>query len=522
MSSIDKIIENYENQKIEYVKLFVLSEPVPNQYGVTFKKHELGPIIYFTEVTIYELIITILIYEDIDMLTSIFKKKRVKKNIINLTNFEKTTLLIQAINFNNELLFCKIVDKLNINFDIFEETVLIITRAIKSNCPNKLIKVLERINRVISDSEKYMLIIKSINSNNIIIINIIINKFFSDNFDKKKFFIHNLRWVKYANLNPDSNKIFTDQFIEPYNKYVERSSIFESIIRSKNLEIISRILEVFYYHEPIANNFNMYLYVCLAMKFTSIEILGLIFMTCQFKITLAIVSEILFFSNITFNTDGVSLSFLMILNKISNKIKNEKCQIYSHFELNKFMIKSLNKIQDSKLDETNRLIYEKIREDNLNPLLTLCNQYSIKYITKKSYRDKVDSFLKNENLMLELDLSHYKEYIDTKLIKNAFELHLTGCQSIKNVSCLANVNTLDLSCCQNINNIDALCNVKHLNLNQCMGIYNVDALSSVNTLCLYKCKNIQNFSKLYNVDKLYLSKCQITFDVKTYTNLIII
>ena len=67
---------------------------------------------------------------------------------------------------------------------------------------------------------------------------------------------------------------------------------------------------------------------------------------------------------------------------------------------------------------------------------------------------------------------------------NVFELDLSGCDGITDVSMLGGVHTLNLRECEGITDVSALGGVQTLNLVECKGITDVSALGGVVNLTL--------------------------------------
>jgi hypothetical protein len=83
--------------------------------------------------------------------------------------------------------------------------------------------------------------------------------------------------------------------------------------------------------------------------------------------------------------------------------------------------------------------------------------------------------------------------VNYHLLSNLKSLTISGCKSIKDVSCFQNIPDLDLR--------------------KCSGITDVSSLSRVHSLCLAGCENITDVSALARVHKLDLSHCQQVTDL---------
>lgn len=144
--------------------------------------------------------------------------------------------------------------------------------------------------------------------------------------------------------------------------------------------------------------------------------------------------------------------------------------------------------------------------------LYLNKELSLKYYIKKRFRNSVNSFVSENNLLLSLRLFDCDDVTDVNVLKNAHLLCLSCCRNITDVSLLGHVYDLDLSCCTNITDVSMLGNVHTLNLSECY-IIDVDALGNVYDLDLNSCRDVSDVDMLGNVHTLNISYCQDIFDV---------
>lgn len=495
----------------------------------TFKKNETSKEIKFSSNSMCGLLVSILKHKkvDIDLLTSILQKKKIKKDINELTDSEKGLLIMLATNINTDVIFDKVIKRLKVNFNIIDAKPLnlIINIAIKTCNLYKLNKILENMDISVSnDNRKYFFIIMSISSGNIKVINIVINKFFSQDIILKNFFLNNKicidECIDDCTLKIYGNIIFDNEFLENFKNPDRLYGLLSIAIKTGEIDILEKILEVFY--DSDINIHNMIYYIDLAINSESIEIVGRIFITCNFIMDIDIVNKIVLYceTKIKFNInkDIVCLKSLIIIENIIEKIRNQNNILYS-LQLKEIWL--LTSIQYTNKNVERKIITNEIIEVNKSSL-TLDEENSIKYITSKLYRDDIDSFLDNKDLLLILDLCNYTGIIDTNLIKNAHELYLTNCQNITNINELCNVNVLDISNCNGINDVSGLYNVKRLNLSQCENVEDISMLGNVYDLYLYKCNKIKDVSKLDNVTHLFLSNCNKIVGADSLKNVILL
>lgn len=138
---------------------------------------------------------------------------------------------------------------------------------------------------------------------------------------------------------------------------------------------------------------------------------------------------------------------------------------------------------------------------NSNCSLKLSKKYSGQYTSNVLFRNKVNLFLKNRKLFLNLinykgkiifgdvyglNLSCYDQIVDLNTLKNIHTLNLSGCDKIVDVSALKDVHTLDLSWCNSITDVSSLSNVNTLDLSHC---YKITDFSPV--------ANIKNFKAIF-------------------------
>jgi hypothetical protein len=88
---------------------------------------------------------------------------------------------------------------------------------------------------------------------------------------------------------------------------------------------------------------------------------------------------------------------------------------------------------------------------------------------------------------------------------NLKALEITGCLSIKDVSCFRNIPKLTLSRCQNIRDVSSLSDVRELDLSFNKHVTDVSALGRVPVLRLNSCKRVRDVSQLNHVRTLDIS-----------------
>ena len=125
------------------------------------------------------------------------------------------------------------------------------------------------------------------------------------------------------------------------------------------------------------------------------------------------------------------------------------------------------------------------------------------------YRNDPDLNIFNNKYVHTLILSSCHNITDAKLsaLGNVYNLNLSFCDNITDVSKLGHVYNLNLSYCDKITEVYKLDKVYNLNFSYCNNITDVSALGNVHTLNLSNCNNITDVSALGNVYNLNLSYC---------------
>jgi hypothetical protein len=134
---------------------------------------------------------------------------------------------------------------------------------------------------------------------------------------------------------------------------------------------------------------------------------------------------------------------------------------------------------------------------NSNCSLKLSKKYSGQYTSNVLFRNKVNLFLKNRKLFL--NLINYKGNIIFNSFGVVYGLNLSCYDQIVDLNTLKNIHTLNLSGCDKIVDVSALKDVHTLDLSWCNGIIDVSSLSNVNTLDLSHCSKITDFSPVANI-----------------------
>ena len=111
----------------------------------------------------------------------------------------------------------------------------------------------------------------------------------------------------------------------------------------------------------------------------------------------------------------------------------------------------------------------------------------------------------------DLDLSWCERITDVSMLGSVHKLNLSKCSEITDVSCP--VYDLGLSRCERITDVSMLGGVHKLNLSKCCEITDVSCLGSVYDLGLSRCERITDVSLLGSVHKLNLSCCTRITDV---------
>lgn len=112
--------------------------------------------------------------------------------------------------------------------------------------------------------------------------------------------------------------------------------------------------------------------------------------------------------------------------------------------------------------------------------------------------------------LYELDLSFCSQLTDVSPLRHIHRLNLSRCVNVVDVCALANVYDLNLSGCIRVTDVSQLGRVHTLDLSRCPGITDISALAAVHTLYLYNCPNIEKgLDDLQTVHELHISRYNV-------------